>query len=380
MGKEALINFIQHEKSFRIIPSSDIDSLLASAILLKNLSQHGYDVKVCFDLKMIVDEPGEPALLLNLKPVNPSSQVALEPARNSSLTGTVVSVLDEYFGVDKWDKILAVTAGVYKGLDTEREGFKGVEKNILNNLLENGEISSELGFRLWGHRRIGLSKSLTRTLTPFIPGYTGARDRVEELLKKISRGRLVEKLQAADFFTESGKPMLVDLVNTLQSTVKAPQEYVKNAILRLIGFEYLTTIDTRRIELLELAGALTVYASLKAENPFKILGVTLQSVATQILAVYEEVIDELAAILASSIPDYLFQGKPVDVEDYLERADIVADVAGWYLPQVKTPASIIRDDHVYTVARELLRVGRNPREVYESCDDKQLCVVQGGAV
>ncbi len=380
MGREVLINFIQREKSFRIIPSSDIDSLLASAILLKNLSQHGYDVKVSFDLKRIIDEPGEPALLLNLKPVKPSSQVVLEPARDSGLTGTVVSVLDEYFGVDKWDKILAVTAGVYKGLDTGGEGFKGVEKNILNSLLEGGEISSELSFRLWGHRRVGLSKAFTRTLNPFIPGYTGVRDRVEELLKNISRGRPVEKLQAADFFTDSGKPMLTDLVRTLQNTVKAPPDYVKNSILKLIGFEYSTSIDTRRIELLELAGALMVYASLKAENPARILGVTLPSVATQILAVYEEVIDELAAVLASSITGYLFEGRPVDVEDFLERADIVADVAGWYLPQVKTPASIIRGDHVYTVARELLRVGWDPRKVYESCDDKQLCVIQGGGV
>jgi single-stranded-DNA-specific exonuclease len=380
LGREVLINFIQREKSFRIIPSSDVDSLLASAILLKNLSQHGYDVKVSFDLKRIIDEPREPALLVSLKPVNPSTQAVLEPARDSSVTGTVVSVLDEYFGVDKWDKILAVVAGVYKALDTGRDGFKGVERNILNNLLEGGEISSELGFRLWGHRRIGLSKSLTRTLTPFIPGYTGAGDRVEELLRKISKGRPVEKPQATDFFTESGKQMLRDLVEALQNTVKAPQDYVKNAILRMIGFEYSTSVDTRRIDLLELAGALMVYASLEAENPLKILGATLQSVATQILAIYEEVVDELAAILASSIPRYLFEGEPVDVEDYLERADIIADVAGWYLPQVKTPASIIRGGRVYTVARELLRVGWDPRKVYESCDDKQLCVIQGGAV
>jgi len=110
LGREVLINFIQREKSFRIIPSSDVDSLLASATLLKNLSQHGYDVKVSFDLKRIIDEPGEPTLLVNLKPVNPSTQAVLEPARDSSVTGTVVSVLDEYFGVDKWDKILAVVA------------------------------------------------------------------------------------------------------------------------------------------------------------------------------------------------------------------------------------------------------------------------------
>jgi len=378
VGKEEFINFIQRERSFRIIPSTDLDSLLASAIILKNLALHGYDVKVNFDPKYIIDEPGEPQLLINLKPVQSSKQFSLEPMRDTSISGLVVTVLDEMFGVDKWDKILALISGIYRNLDTGQDGFKGLEQSISNYLLVSKEMGKEVGIKLWGHKRIGLAKSFARTLIPFLPGFTGLRDRVEDFLKKATKSADVNRLQPIDISTDEGRSTIVELTNLIKKSINIPQDYLKNYLMRLIGFNYTILTEVGQIELLEVMGSILVFTSLKRENVFKTLGYAQQALFTQVLSIYEEVIDEVAALLGSAIPEQLLNGKPVDVEGFIERPDLIVDVANEMpMPNSKTPVSIIYNGGTYTVLRELLRIGVEPSKAYESCDEVQICAVTG---
>lgn len=148
------MNFITSYKSLTIVPDTSLDSLLASGILLKHLIDHQWDVKVCIDAKVLVDYPNDPAILINLPPVNKQKQLAIDSSADTgSSTAKIVSLLDAMFGVDKSAKLLALVGGFYRNYYDFKGGkFKGVENGILSELAQSKLVVEAPALRLWGLR------------------------------------------------------------------------------------------------------------------------------------------------------------------------------------------------------------------------------------
>jgi len=167
LSEKTFIDFIESYRSLTVVSDSSLDSLLSAGILFKNLSEHGWDVRVNLDPKILVDYRDDPAILLNLKPLNAKKQITLSTT-TSSVTALVVTMLEKSIGsISKWDKVLALLSALYRGYyDFKAGSFLGVENTIFSELSTQKIFTEVVGLRLWGAKRRNLVAALTRTLIP----------------------------------------------------------------------------------------------------------------------------------------------------------------------------------------------------------------------
>ncbi|MCY0867894.1 MAG: phosphoesterase [Desulfurococcus sp.] len=374
-----LVSVLTKEKKIRIVPDTSLDSLIAASILLKTLREHNKSPRVSLDPKLLLDDRDEPSILLNLPPVSGSRQVSLVFTGESSITGIIASLLDDLFVIEWWDKVLAIIAGLYRNLYVFREGkFKGVEDRILRELISSKklvEVPSML--RAWGVDRLGLARSLKRTLIPFMPGLTGNIEPIKEITQRIFK-RNPEELRVLDASNEKEMILLLEFLRELARVLNVNVGELSNKLLGdfIVSSE---VFEGLKLQLSEAMGALLVFNSLEKRNPLYVIGVSVDSsLIPSMLTVYEEHIEEASSLLGITIPKWLAdRSEYIDVEEFFERPGIVADILGNLnaLPQGR-PVLILHEGVKVTELRELLRIGVKPEDAYARCDEVQLCVVK----
>ncbi len=359
-------------KSFiRVVPRIDIDSILAASIMLHNLPERGVDVAISFDTTSVLEAKEEVALL-GLPQPKGAKAIVLGKQPNSTLTGSIVYEMERKFGVHAWDKVLSVAAGVYEGVDVGREGPKGVEKSILNELLTKGLIEQELGFRLWGYKRVSILKALTRTIIPPLPGLTGREDVVMKILAEL---KLQPTVRASETGVEQDPNLLRKFILLLESNIVGDKALKEKIERRLVGYVYTTTINGTLVDLVELLGAFMVYLSLAKGAPYQLLEVTLhQRLAYDFLNVYEDAIDTVARAISTPLTS---PSRVVEMLEPMTRPELLVEALRFIYPiESRKPIIVRRDGELMTTVGELLRAGYTVEEVYDSCGPDQLCRVR----
>lgn len=377
MSEKALAEFIEEYRSLVIIPDTSLDSLLSASIMYKKLLEHGLDVKVSINHRIILDYPDDPAILLNLPGLNNSKHLSITRLdERSSTAATVVSILDKLEGVDKWDKLLAVIAGLYHGLYDFKSGlFQGIEDKYAKDLVNEKILVEVPGLRLWGARRLSLPASLARTLMPFIPGLTGNLDKAKKLVSEVFKVHDATQVKVKELRIDENKDSVLQLIKNLAEIERDPRFAFK-----LLGDFYINLQDPSGVldvEAQEFIGALIVYNSLCRKCPEDILVSTIdKSIFTQILTIYDGSIDVVAREIAQSI-DAVRRGGVASGLSTIERPDVLVDILAYmeWLPKDRV-VKLTGDSGVYTVLRELLRVGVKPLDAYSSCGEDQVCTVK----
>lgn len=372
-GEKTLAEFIEAYKSFVIVPDTSPDSLLAAGLLLKKFIDHGLDARLSLDAKLLVDYATDPAIVVGIPPVNKQSHLHLTATENSSITATIVSMLDKLVGVDKWDKLLAVLAGLYRGLyDFKSGAFKGIENAFTKELVGEKVLYEVTGLRFWGAKRKSLVQAMTRTFMPFIPGITGNVDRAQKLIVEVFKVPDPFNVKQKELRADESKDHILSLIKVLAEGTKDPQ-----LAFKLLGDFYISLPELEsagEIEAHELIGSFVVYESLCRLCPIDIALTPFEkSLFSQLIYVYEVFADRVAAYLAYQI-DKAKIGEPVSYNGVIKRPDIVVDTLMYInsLPRNK-PVKLILEGEYVTVLRELLRIGIKPEEAYAACKDDQLC-------
>lgn len=375
-GEKSLTDFIETYRSFVIIPDTSLDSLLAAGLLLKKLVEQGFDVRLSLNVKLLVDYPSDPAIVIGIPPVNKQSQLYIGADENSSTTAIIVSVLDKLVGVDKWDKLIAILTALYRGLYDFKTGtFKGVENTYVKELVNDKVLHEVTGLRLWGAKRKSLVQALARTLMPFIPGVTGNTEKAQKVISEVFKVPDPLSIKQKELRPDESKDYILALIKALAESIRDPQ-----LAFKLLGDFYISLPELEtagEVEAHELVGSFVVYESLCRACPIDIALVPLEkSLLPQIMYVYENFVDKVAAHLAHQI-DKVRAGEPIISNDVIKRPDIVVDTLLYVnaLPKNKAVKIALEKEHI-TVLRELLRIGVKPEEAYVTCEDDQLCVVK----
>ena len=368
-----LVEFIRTYKSFTIIPDTSLDSLLAAGLLFKKLIEQGLDIKLSLNAKILVDYPSDPAIVIGMPALNKQAQISIGATGDSSITALITSMLDKIAGVDKWDKLMAILAGLYKGFYDFKSGtFRGLENVIMKELVSEKILYEVTGLRLWGAKRKCLVHALTRTLMPYIPGITGNTPQAQQLVSEVFKTTDPLSIRQKDLHVNGDKERVLILIKVLAEKAKDPQ-----LAFKLLGDFYVSIPDLEavgEIEAHELVGSLVVYGSLCRDCPLDIALISLEkSLIPQIMCIYEDHIDKVSHFIAREV-DKAKVGEPVSIDEVLERPDIIVDVLSYAnaLPKNKVVKVSLRKEYI-TVLRELLRVGVKPEEAYVLCGDDQIC-------
>jgi len=377
---DSIVKSIREYGFARIIPATNLDALIASSIIAKNLRDHGIEVVVNLDVKIAIDED-EPTILIDLpKPKSNPKQYELKFDGKTSLSGYATSYLDRVFGTSQWDKVLTILSGIYRGLDRGREGFTGFEREILDDLAKAKYVSVDLGMRLWGWKKQSLAKALYRTLIPFIPGFSGDPSRTTTLLKSILGISNPESVYGEHVLplTEENLEKVKAFLEALSKNLKYLDTQTKNRILlNIIGFVYTISYGDMVFDALEAVGAIGILSNLNDKNPYYITLLSNSEVTVaSALALYNNIIDELSVDVASNITLFLEKNYTIIESNAIKRPELYAEVLQSIdrLPREK-PVVIRRDGHNYTTVTELLRLNRKPAELYSHCNEVQLCMV-----
>lgn len=361
-----------------------LDSLLSAGILFKNLSEHGWDVRVNLDPKVLVDYKNDPALLLNLQSVNPQKQFTLSTTNTSSVTALVVTVLEKSVGgVSKWDKILALISALYRGYyDFKAGSFLGVENTILSELSAQKIFTEIVGLRLWGAKRRNLVAALTRTLIPFIPGITGNVENATRVVREVYGVSDPLSIRQKELTSDEDVRRVSDLIKKI---TEISQFYARRDLqlqLKLVGDFYMFIQEhgvVLELEAHEALGNLIVYGSMCKNCPVDLVLIPLSTdMLPQILALCSSSLDYLAISLSNQIVEFLRDERGVfECEDSMQRPDLVVDILLYHgiIPRDK-PIKLICNGEEVTTLRELLRLGVKPEEAYSKCTEDQLCRAQ----
>lgn len=375
-AEKSLGEFIEAYKSFVVVPDTSLDSLIAAGLLTKKLLEHGFDVKISLNAKILVDYPSDPAIVIGLLPVNKTTQLYIGTDNGSSISTRVLLMLDKLVGVDKWDKLIAIIAGLYRGLYDFRSGaFKGAENTLMKELVQDRLMHEITGLRLWGSKRNSLVLALSRTLMPFIPGITGNLENSAKIVSEIFKVQDPYTVRQKELHADESRDRTLSLIKVLAENAKDPQLAFKvlgDFYISLPGFEIYGEVEAH-----ELMGSLVVYESLCSSCPLDVALIPLEkSLIPQIMSVYEDVIDKVASHVAQYFEKAKL-GEPVDNGNVLKRPDLLVDVLQYInaLPKNKCVKILLEQEGVTTL-RELLRIGVAPTEAYVTCGDDQLCPVK----
>lgn len=377
LSEKALASFIEHFKSLVVIPDTSLDSILAASIIYKKLLEHGVDIKISLNHKLIIDYPSDPAILINLPALNKNYHLSItRQDENSSVTGIVLSILDKLVGIDTWDRLLGVLGGVYRGLYSFRKGgFLGVEEEYLRSLVNEKVVVEVAGLRFWGAKRLSLYVSIARTLTPFILGYTGRPESTLKLIEELFKAQDPRQVKIKEIKPEEPKEHVLQLIKKLSENTKDP-----NLPFMLLGDFYINMSSMglrEEVELHELLGSFIVYNSLCRRCPEDLLLVSIdKSIVSHVMGVYNEKIDIVAREIADVI-EALRRGTMPPRAGVVKRPDLIVDILlymGW-LPSTR-PVELVVDRASYTILRELLRTGYRLQDAIAQCEEDQLCVVK----
>ncbi len=371
-----LINTAREYGFLRIVPLTDIDSLIAASILARNLGEHDIHTVINLDVKTCL-ETDEPTILLNIPKPSQAKKWCQElvwDKQDSSLSSYIVTGLENYWIVSDYDKILAILAGIYKERDLGKEGFQGTEKKFLQELIDNDKAEIEFGFRFWGWRKRSLVEMITRTLIPFLPGLTGERDQVLAFLKKLFNTESVESLNSSSIFLEEEPERAKKFAAALYEALEIDENTRKTILLKLIGFTYYFYIGDTRLESFETLGSLIIYESLERGTVNILSNLSLDpNILYSIISLYDYYIDMLANEISHGIRLWL-SGRSIDT-DRIERPDIYVDILRSLGLLNQKPVSIISNGRSITVLRELLRIGKDIEYALSVCDELQLCKI-----
>ncbi len=371
-----LINTAREYGFLRIVPLTDIDSLIAASILARNLGEHDIHTVINLDVKTCL-ETDEPTILLNIPKPSQAKKWCQElvwDKQDSSLSSYIVTGLENYWIVSDYDKILAILAGIYKERDLGKEGFRGTEKKFLQELIDNDKAEIEFGFRFWGWRKRSLVEMITRTLIPFLPGLTGERDQVLAFLKKLFNTENVESLNSSSIFLEEEPERAKKFAAALYEALEIDENTRKTILLKLIGFTYYFYIGDTRLESFETLGSLIIYESLEQGTVNLLSNLSLDpNILYSIISLYDDYIDMLANEISRGIRLWL-SGRSIDT-DRIERPDIYVDILRSLGLLNQKPVSIISNGRSITVLRELLRIGKDIEYALSVCDELQLCEI-----
>ena len=378
---ELLNNIVKYAREYgvvRIIPKIDIDSLIAAGLLWKNLEEHNISATINFDLKLVVEETDIPTVLINL----PKPEEAEENKQlfnlvyngKESVSAYITYFLDKLFIVSSWEKLLALIPGIYYGLDGE-EGFLGLEKQLLKEIKEN--LSIKFGFKFWGRDRVGLQKAIYRTLIPFLPGYTGDAENVNNLLKNVL-GKTSGLTKYVSI--EDDEKLAARFLEKLVKGMKIDFNTAKRIARKLLGNIYVATLNNKVVELNEFIGSSLVFISIKKDNPYYIPLLSIdKELLFQILTIYEEVIDSLCLDISLAINTYIESRREqaiIEIEEGLARPEIIVEIIKSIDENTrKMPLIVSINGECLTTVDELLRIGNEPSTVYSNCDAIQLCRV-----
>ncbi len=378
---ELLNDIVKYAREYgvvRIIPKIDIDSLIAAGLLWKNLEEHNISATINFDLKLVVEETDIPTVLINL----PKPEGAEENKQlfnliyngKESVSAYVAYFLDKLFITSSWEKLLALIPGIYYGLDSE-EGFPGLEKQLLKEIKEN--LSIKFGFKFWGRDRVGLQKAIYRTLIPFLPGYTGDAENVNNLLETVL-GKTSGLTKYVSI--EDDEKLAARFLEKLVKGMKTDFNTAKRIARKLLGNIYVATLNNKVVELNEFIGSSLVFMSVKKDNPYYIPLLSIdKELLFQILTIYEEVIDSLCLDISLAINTYIESKKEqaiIEIEEGLTRPEIIIEIIKSIDENTrKIPLIVSINGEYLTTVDELLRIGNEPSIVYSNCDAVQLCRV-----
>ncbi|MEM4619973.1 MAG: hypothetical protein QW607_07140 [Desulfurococcaceae archaeon] len=378
---DIVLKTAREQNFLRIVPATDLDSLITASILSKNLEEHGILCPVNTDPKIILDNVDEPLLVINLPAKDRRNLFELKYNGEFSLASYITHYLDRVFGVSKWDKIFSIIAGIYRGLDRGREGFKNIEKEILDELTKTGYIGVDLGLKLWGWKNSSLFKAMYRTLIPFIPGYSGDPQRTTGFLKNVLGIDEIESIkgeQVLSFDETKIDKTRIFIEKLTQSFELVDQEYRSKLVLKLIGYVY-TVHDERRVyDIHECLGALEVFSNIDFRNiVYTILLSHDTTILHQALITYSRFIDEVSVEISISIKDSLKKkNSVVEINDLVKRPDIYIDIFESLdlLPDSR-PLIIKNNEILYTSLREYIRVNKDFEKAYSKCSEYQICMV-----
>ncbi len=378
---ELLNDIVKYAREYgviRIIPKIDIDSLIAAGLLWKNLEEHNISATINFDLKLLVEETDIPTVLINLpKPerLEENKQLFnLVYNGKESVSAYVAYFLDKLFITSSWEKLLALIPGIYYGLDSE-EGFPGLEKQLLKEIKEN--LSIKFGFKFWGRDRVGLQKAIYRTLIPFLPGYTGDAENVNNLLETVL-GKTSGLTKYVSI--EDDEKLAARFLEKLVKGMKIDFNTAKRIARKLLGNIYVATLNNKVVELNEFIGSSLVFMSIKKDNPYYIPLLSIdKELLFQILTIYEEVIDSLCLDISLAINTYIESKKEqaiIEIEEGLARPEIIIEIIKSIDENArKIPLIVSINGEYLTTVDELLRIGNEPSTVYSNCNAVQLCRV-----
>ncbi len=364
--------------SIRITPLANVDSIIASSILFKVLYENGFNVVV--SLKPVLDY-SEPTIFIDLdlcredtlclsilhstSSTNTSSNKIVSPY---SLSALVVKAIEKHWVIDSIDKVIALVGGVYRGLDLNKEGFKGLEASIVEELGREGRIVSDIGFRFWGWKRCSLVDSLVYTLRPYIPGVTGFRDRVYGLLEKIgvkepdsiSSGELISNPQLL-------KKLASEILGRLRSSSRRNRSPVE-----VIGRQYFTEIAGRYTSLLDLCIFYETLLSMGFNEAVSLVYSLYDTFYLEVLFYrFEDLLEKIVSEIASNIEQYrVYGGECVMEKGLLVRPDIYSRILR-ELGVLGDKPVYMKDSsgRLYTSLAEYIRV--NARIDYSIVDENQ---------
>ncbi len=377
---DTIIKDINEYGFVRIIPSINIDALLASGVLFKNLKEHGVEAIINLDTRYILEDIKEPLLLIDLPNIGENRYIHYIRYNNeNSLTAYVTNYFDKTYGVDKWDKILSIIAGVYRGLDLGKEGFQGLEREFLDEFTKSHYIGLDLGFKFWGWRKYNVLKAMYRTLYPFIPGYSGDPHRVANMLKNVLKIEEPERVRGEQVFTEQDPDRAKKFLEYLDNTMEYLNPDIrKKLLLKLIGYIYTFNIGRYVFELHETLGALMIFSSIKEYYPRYIPLISInEEIVNQVMTIYNDLIDEISVVLSTSIKQYIASEQNIiETENLIRRPELLVDILNDIeaLPKDK-PLIISIEGEKHTCVRELLRLNYSLEKIYNYCNDTQLCRV-----
>lgn len=379
-----LLEFMDSVKRYgfaRIVPSTDLDSLIASGVLLKTLIDNGISAVLNLDPKVTIDNKDEPVLLVNLPlPAGRGNALSLVFDGSSSLTAVVAYALSRSYKISRWVKVLALIAGVYRWLDLGKDGFKGLERQILEELTSSNYVVKEAGFRLPGWRKTSLAKSIYRSLIPYVPGFTGRWDNTVSLIKSVFGEVDVEKFYGSHVFDKRDASAINDFLRKIdQSLTQINDEAKRRIMYRLVGFVYYIDLDGFTLDFIEAINALSIVLSLDERNPIYVVMTGFsKEFLSEAIYVYGEIVEKIVPVIASVIDSYIMgKSSCIVIENYIKRPELVIDVLD-HLGRVASDKVLyvnIGGERV-TTASTLLKHGFTMENVFSMCDENQICRVE----
>ncbi len=363
----------------QIISRSDPDSLLASGIIMETMHELGREASITLDLKQVIDNTDYTRLLVGFDSApDVKNLLVLKPSKTHSLSGLATFFAKGKTASYYWFSVLSILMGEYRGLDLGKEGFRDIEKSLLDELVEQELVGREFGFRLWGWNRRRLVDQITHTIIPFLPGLTGDVDRVKQLVSRIPGVRDPLSATSRHVLSETEPERAKVFVQLLHDSLRIDPGSRREILYRLIGNVYLVKLGRLRIDSPSAMGSVLVYSALSPNNPSRLPLLAIdQLLLNHLLVIYEKYIDIVAAE-SGMVVQQLLSGSSVVETDYISRPEVLVDALSSMGRAPPGPVYIRHSElGEVTCASELLRTGAGWADVVKRCDKRQLCSVGG---